>query len=111
MTGTTDTGATQAADTDSRLIRMHVDDNILVLAEKIAAGTDLMVDGHRVRLADTLPIAHKIASVDIATGETILKYGAPIGRATADISRGAHVHVHNIESAYTPTYVLPEDAA
>ncbi|MFZ4533236.1 MAG: SAF domain-containing protein, partial [Alsobacter sp.] len=34
------------------------------------------------------------------------KYGAPIGVATAAIAPGAHVHVHNVVSAYTPTYTL-----
>lgn len=100
-----------ATRTDTRLIRMHVDDNIVVLAEKIEAGTVVVIDGHEVSLGETLPIAHKIAARDIGAGEEILKYGAPVGRATANIPRGRHVHVHNVESAYTPSYVLPEDAA
>lgn len=98
-------------ETDLRLLRMHGDDNILVLAEKIEAGSRLLIAGVVVAFDDTLPIAHKVAARDIEAGETILKYGAPIGRATREIARGRHVHVHNIESAYTPTYVLPEDAA
>jgi altronate hydrolase len=28
----------------------------------------------------------------------VLKYGWPIGRATADIAVGDHVHVHNVET-------------
>jgi hypothetical protein len=36
----------------------------------------------------------------------VLKYGAPIGSATADIAPGAHVHVHNMMSDYTPTHHL-----
>ena len=38
-----------------------------------------------------------------------MKYGAPIGSATAAIAAGEHVHVHNMKSDYTPTYQL--DAA
>ena len=34
----------------------------------------------------------------------MLKYGAVIGTATADIGRGEHVHTHNLESDYLPTY-------
>ena len=49
------------------------------------------------------------APAPIAAGEKVLKYGAPIGTATAAIAAGEHVHVHNIESDYTPTYHL--DAA
>jgi hypothetical protein len=39
----------------------------------------------------------------------VLKYGVSIGSATADISLGEHVHLHNIKSDYTPTYALTED--
>ena len=34
----------------------------------------------------------------------VLKYGAVIGTATSDIGRGEHVHTHNLESDYLPTY-------
>ncbi len=39
----------------------------------------------------------------------ILKYGAPIGVATQAIAAGAHVHVHNMRSDYTPTYHLEDE--
>ncbi len=53
---------------------------------------------------------HKYAVRDIANGETIIKYGNPIGHATKDIKKGEHVHTHNlktnllgvIEYRYTP---------
>ena len=61
------------------------------------------------RVAGVVPIGHKVARTDIRPGDKILKYGAPIGVATADIPAGAHVHVHNVRSDYTPSYTL--DAA
>ena len=39
---------------------------------------------------------HKYALRDIAAGEDIVKYGMPIGHATAAIAKGEHVHVHNV---------------
>ena len=39
---------------------------------------------------------HKYALRDIAAGENVVKYGMPIGHATAPIARGEHVHVHNV---------------
>ena len=53
---------------------------------------------------------YKYAVRDIAKGENIIKYGWPIGHATADIKAGQHVHSHNmatnlsdkIEYNYTP---------
>jgi hypothetical protein len=53
-------------------------------------------------------MAHKIARRAIAPGETIRKYGMPIGIATQGIAPGAHVHVHNIRSGYTPSVVLQD---
>ena len=39
---------------------------------------------------------HKYALRDIAAGENVIKYGMPIGHATCAISKGEHVHVHNV---------------
>ena len=39
---------------------------------------------------------HKYALRLIKAGENVIKYGMPIGHATADIAVGEHVHVHNV---------------
>jgi altronate hydrolase len=41
---------------------------------------------------------HKYAARDIKAGENIIKYGCPIGHATADIKAGEHVHTHNVKT-------------
>ncbi len=41
---------------------------------------------------------HKYARRDIAKGENIIKYGQPIGHAICDISKGEHVHSHNLKT-------------
>ncbi len=51
-----------------------------------------------ITLVDAVEFGHKFALVDIPAGTDILKYGEVIGRATADIPKGAHAHVQNIES-------------
>jgi hypothetical protein len=38
------------------------------------------------------------AMVDMAADTLVVKYGEPIGSATAAIPAGAHVHVHNLRS-------------
>ena len=95
--------------TDTRLLRLHPDDNVLVARSRIRAGEAIAVEGQGVTLPADLPIGHKIAARAIRAGEKILKYGAPIGSATQDIPTGRSVHVHNVRSDYTPTYTL--DAA
>ena len=47
---------------------------------------------------DPVPLGHKIALGDIRSGDTVLKYGYDVGRAVADISKGRHVHVHNLKT-------------
>lgn len=51
-----------------------------------------------VTLLEDLPRAHKVALKDIKAGEDIIKYGYPIGHATADIKAGEHVHVNNTKT-------------
>jgi altronate dehydratase small subunit len=51
-----------------------------------------------VTLVENIPANHKFAPADIRAGDAIIKYGLNIGKASCDIRRGQHVHVHNIES-------------
>ena len=52
------------------------------------------LDNVEVNLAD----GHKYAVREIKAGENIIKYGSPIGHATADIRAGEHVHTHNVKT-------------
>lgn len=95
-------------DTDPRLIRLGPQDAVLVVGASLAAGETLRVEGRETTLPAPLTLGHKIAARDIAEGERVLKYGMPIGVATRAIAAGEHVHVHNLRSDWTPTYVLEE---
>jgi hypothetical protein len=96
------------AGTDPRLLLLDDRDNVLVARARVRAGEVIKVSGADVRLATDLPIGHKLARTDIAAGDKIMKYGAPIGSAVTPIRRGEHAHVHNIKSDYTPTYHLED---
>jgi (2R)-sulfolactate sulfo-lyase subunit alpha len=52
-----------------------------------------------VRLAEPVPLGHKLALADIAAGQDVIEYGQRVGIATRDIATGEHVHVHNVRSA------------
>jgi len=47
-----------------------------------------------------IPKGHKIALLDIKSGEAVIKYGVVIGVAITDIKKGSWVHLHNIRSTY-----------
>jgi len=51
-----------------------------------------------IAIVEPVEYGHKFAIRDIVKGDDILKYGEIIGRATADIATGAHVHIQNVES-------------
>ena len=92
------------SDFDPRLVYLSPKDNICVVARRLEAGAQVLVAGENVSIETTLPIGHKIAVRDIAAGETVLKYGAPIGSATVAIAQGDHVHTQNLQSDYIQTY-------
>ncbi len=58
------------------MLRIHEKDNVLV---DVTSG-------------------HKYAANAIKAGEKVIKYGFPIGVATADIAEGEHVHSHNVKT-------------
>jgi len=73
-------------------------DNVATALADLAAGQAIALEAATVTLAADVPRGHKFALRAIAEGEAVLKYGQPIGRATAAIAPGEHVHVHNVAS-------------
>jgi altronate hydrolase len=63
-------------------LKIHPGDNVAV-----AVTTDTAV-----------PFGHKIALAEIPAGAEVIKYGNPIGRASAAIHAGEHVHTHNLKT-------------
>ena len=79
------------------------DDMVAYLLADVAAGAETSLQGAAtgaVTAQDAISVFHKIALRPIRAGETIWRGGWPIGRATADIAAGAHVHTHNLVSAH-----------
>lgn len=93
-----------------RLLRLSAADNILVATGKVDAGPASINGGGWIEVVTTVTLGHKVAARQIVQGEKIIKYGVPIGSATADIRAGEHVHIHNMKSDYTPTHALGETA-
>ena len=79
-------------------IRINEKDNVVVALVDLKAGTTINVDGEMMTLKEDILKGHKIAIKDIAENDLIIKYGLPIGHASANISKGSHVHVENIKT-------------
>jgi hypothetical protein len=93
----------------SSLLLMSPEDNCLIARVDLKAGDTVSIDGCPVALPGNVRLGHKIARRDLLPGEKVLRYGAIIGTATAPVSIGAHIHTHNLESDYIPTYTLDQD--
>ena len=74
----------------------------VVVVEGVKAGMTLngwIMDGMTsVEAKQDIPIGHKVALKDMATGDTVVKYGIDMGKVVAPIKAGEHAHVHNIKT-------------
>ena len=56
-------------------------------------------EGCDVEVKATIPLGHKVALCDVAQGEDVIEYGVRTAIASADITKGDYVHIHNVRSA------------
>ncbi len=76
-------------------LQLSPDDNVAIAARRLAAGSEIRLEGDRLRLLQEIRPGHKMARRDIRKGEAILKYGQVIGHASEEIPAGSWIHVHN----------------
>lgn len=86
-------------------------DNVATAIEDLGAGTAIPHEDEDVKLREDVPFGHKVALVAIDAGETVVKYGETIGRATEPIEPGEWVHTHNCESTRGRGDVVAEGEA
>ena len=89
------------------VLHLAAEDNVGVAVRDLAAGEPFSVGETALCTVEVVPRGHKVALREIAAGEKVLKYAAPIGSATRPIRPGEHVHVHNLASDYLPTRLRP----
>lgn len=93
----------------SSLLLMSPEDNCMIARTALAKGDTVTIDGQAVTLSQNILIGHKVARRALSVGEKVLRYGALIGSITAPVDIGEHIHTHNLESDYIPTYTLGQD--
>ena len=80
-----------------KLFRIHSDDNVAVALENIRAG----YAEKGITALDDIPFGHKILLADLKEGESVIKYGYPIGHITENTPAGSHIHDHNLKTDLT----------
>jgi predicted RecA/RadA family phage recombinase len=79
-------------------------DNVCIAAVSLHAGDAVSGPDGAVTIQRDVELGHKVASRRIRTGEKVVRFGMPIGSATADIAAGDWVHTHNLKSDYLRTF-------
>jgi altronate dehydratase small subunit len=86
-----------------RALIIHTQDNVATVTEDVDVGDHISATFERdvqpVEAKEKIPFGFKVALTDIASGETVYKYGKPIGKASKPISKGQLVHIHNLEGS------------
>ncbi len=86
----------------SKAIIINDKDNVATAIVPLKAGSWVTVETQgkqeKIKILSAIPMGHKFALKDIGNGEDVIKYGEPIGKTTASIAKGEHVHVHNVVS-------------
>ena len=86
----------------TQVIIINEKDNVATALKLLDAGAEVSVEFEgrvqKITLLSDIPMGHKFALKDMEEGGAVIKYGEPIGQSTAKITRGEHVHVHNVVS-------------
>lgn len=89
---------------DKNAFQIHANDNVATALEELEIGEAVRLFGEvveeNVDVIEKIPMGHKIATMDIQKGESIIKYGVVIGRSIVTIKKGSWVHLHVLESLY-----------
>lgn len=93
----------------SKVLLMAPEDNCLIARATLLRGEVVQIDGRAVTLTQDIQIGHKLARLALHPGDKVTRYGAPIGSVTRPVAIGEHLHTHNLESDYIPTYTLNGD--
>ncbi|MFI3287957.1 MAG: altronate dehydratase family protein [Rikenellaceae bacterium] len=81
-----------------KFLKINSKDNVLVALDTLRCGEELEGDWGIVVVKEDITAGHKIALRSIEKGDDIVKYGYPMGYATADIASGEWIHTHNTKT-------------
>ncbi|QQE77927.1 UxaA family hydrolase [Alicyclobacillus sp. SO9] len=80
-------------------LRIHEADNVLIAIRDLSTGDIIEGPNGSIAVREDIARGHKISSRDIETGESIIKYGYPIGHATEAVPQGSWLHTHNMKTS------------
>lgn len=92
-------------------MQVHAADTVAVALRPLQAGEQVSLGKSTSLVVEDIPQGHKFALKAHEANDRVVKYGLPIGRASAAIAPGAHVHSHNLVTALVgEEHYVPGDA-
>lgn len=79
-----------------RALLLRPDDDVAVTTRELASGTTALTATDDLVLSSDVPRSHKPAVRPVSAGDAVHGCSQTIGRATADIAAGEHVHSPNL---------------
>jgi len=80
-------------------MQVHAADTVAVALRPLQAGEQVSLGRSTSLVVEDIPQGHKFALKAHEADDRVVKYGLPIGRASAAIALGGHVHSHNLVTA------------
>lgn len=85
----------------TKALKINPRDNVAVVFAAVKAGgnVEITMGAETLRIAarEDIAFGHKIALVELAADDPVIKYGEEIGQARAMIKPGDWVHLHNLD--------------
>ena len=79
-------------------IKINPSDNVAVALIPLQKNTVIKLDDTTLTLTEDIMQGHKFSLKNLKPGDSIIKYGNPIGHATAEIPAGSWIHTHNLKT-------------
>ena len=73
-------------------------DNVAMVTASVEEGQEILVNetGQIIKATEPVNAGHKAALVPLKTGESVIKYGIPIGRMISPVDAGGWISTHNL---------------
>lgn len=77
---------------------IHPKDNVAVCLKDFEEGDEVALSsGETIVAVSNIPCGHKIALTKLKSGDEVVKYGESIAPLAMSVSKGGHIHVHNMD--------------
>lgn len=86
----------------NNVLKINVQDNVLVALQDLPQGYLVNYDGHSVELQEDIPAKHKFFVADMHIGQEVIMYGVLVGKLQVPVKAGMRMSTENLKHASDP---------